>query len=78
MSLLLSVLRSADSSETRSLSIMSQSMGYVMAAFAPGLVGGIFDITSSWNSALLVPVIAALLLGATGFFAGKSEKIRIG
>ena len=77
LSLLLTVTRSYDAAETRSLSIMAQSIGYLMAAFAPGIVGAIFDSTLSWNSALLVPVVLGLILGAVGFFAGKPEKIRI-
>jgi len=77
MSLLLTVLRSADANQTRSLSIMSQSVGYVMAAMAPGLVGAIFDSTQNWSKALLVPVFIGIALGVVGFFAGKSEKITI-
>jgi CP family cyanate transporter-like MFS transporter len=77
LSLLLTVTRSVDAGETRSLSIMAQSIGYLMAAFAPGIVGAIFDSTLSWNSALIVPVVLGLILGAVGFFAGKREKIAI-
>ncbi len=77
LSLLLTVTRSVDAGETRSLSIMAQSIGYLMAAFAPGIVGAIFDATLSWNSALIVPVVLGLILGAVGFFAGKREKIEI-
>ncbi len=77
LSLLLTVTRSIDAGETRSLSIMAQSIGYLMAAFAPGIVGAIFDATLSWRSALIVPVAIGILLGLVGFFAGKSEKIAI-
>lgn len=77
LSLLLTVTRSVDAGQTRSLSIMAQSIGYLMAAFAPGIVGAIFDATLSWNCALIVPVVLGLILGAVGFFAGKREKIEI-
>jgi CP family cyanate transporter-like MFS transporter len=77
LSLLLTVTRSVEAGEVRSLSIMAQSIGYLMAAFAPGLVGAIFDATLSWNTALLVPVILGLFLGGIGYFAGKPEKIII-
>ena len=77
LSLLLTVTRSIDAGETRSLSIMAQSIGYLMAAFAPGIVGAIFDATLSWRSALIVPVVLGIVLGLVGFFAGKSEKIAI-
>ena len=77
LSLLLTVTRSIDAGETRSLSIMAQSIGYLMAAFAPGIVGAIFDSTLSWNTALLVPVALGIALALVGYFAGKSEKIEI-
>ena len=77
LSLLLTVTRSIDAGQTRSLSIMAQSIGYLMAAFAPGIVGAIFDSTLSWNSALLVPVVLGLFLAGVGYFAGNPEKITI-
>ncbi len=77
LSLLLTVTRSIDAGETRSLSIMAQSIGYLMAAFAPGIVGAIFDSTLSWGIALLVPVALGIALAVVGYFAGKAEKIEI-
>ncbi len=77
LSLLLTVTRSVEAGETRSLSIMAQSVGYLMAAFAPGIVGAIYDSTQNWGVALIFPVILGILLGAVGYFAGKPEKILI-
>ena len=77
LSLLLTVTRSIDAGETRSLSIMAQSIGYLMAAFAPGIVGAIFDSTLSWGIALFVPVALGIALAVVGYFAGKAEKIEI-
>ena len=77
LSLLLTVTRSVEAGETRSLSIMAQSVGYLMAAFSPGIVGAIFDATLNWNIALIFPVILGIMLGAVGYFAGKPEKILI-
>ncbi len=77
LSLLLTVTRSIDAGETRSLSIMAQSIGYLMAAFAPGIVGAIFDSTLSWSAALLVPVALGIALAVVGYYAGKAEKIEI-
>ena len=77
LSLLLTVTRSVEAGETRSLSIMAQSIGYLMAAFSPGIVGAIFDATLNWNIALIFPVILGIMLGAVGYFAGKPEKILI-
>lgn len=77
LSLVLTVTRSVEAGETRSLSIMVQSIGYSMAALAPGIVGGIFDITNSWNTALLFVIGIGLILIGLGYFAGSPEKIRI-
>ena len=77
LSLLLTVTRSVHPGETRSLSIMAQSVGYLMAAFAPGIVGAIYDITLNWDIALIFPVVLGVILGAVGYFAGKPEKILI-
>ena len=77
LSLLLTVTRSIDAGQTRSLSIMAQSIGYLMAAFAPGIVGVIFDSTLNWSIALLVPVALGIALAVVGYFAGKAEKIEI-
>lgn len=75
LSLLLTVTRSVEAGETRSLSIMAQSIGYLMAAFSPGIVGAIFDATLNWSRALLVPVFLGIALGIVGYFAGRAEKI---
>ena len=75
LSLLLTVKRSINASETRSLSIMAQAIGYSMSAFAPGIVGAIFDVTVDWNIALIVPIALSIALVAVGFFAGKPDKI---
>lgn len=77
LALLLTVTRSVGAGETRSLSIMAQAVGYLMAAFAPGIVGVIFDSTLNWNIALIFPVVLGLFLGAAGYFAGNPEKILI-
>lgn len=78
LSLLLTVTRSTEAGETRSLSIMAQSIGYLMAAFAPGIVGAIFDITSNWGTALIAPIVLSIALAGVGYFAGKPDKISLG
>lgn len=77
LSIVLTVIRSVEAGETRSLSIMAQSIGYSMAALAPGIVGGIFDISHNWNIALLFLTGIGILMIGVGFFAGSPEKIRI-
>lgn len=77
LSLLLTVTRSIEAGETRSLSIMAQSIGYVMAAFAPGIVGAVYDASQDWNIALMIPIVLAIIMGGVGYFAGRPEKILI-
>jgi CP family cyanate transporter-like MFS transporter len=77
LSLVLTVTRSVEAAETRSLSIMAQSIGYTLAALAPGAVGGIFDISHSWNTALLFVIGIGIVLIGIGYFAGSPEKIVI-
>jgi CP family cyanate transporter-like MFS transporter len=77
LSLLLTVKRSMHASETRSLSIMAQAIGYTMSALAPGIVGVMFDVTLNWNIALIFPVVLSIALGTVGYFAGKADKILI-
>ena len=77
LSLLLTVKRSMQASETRSLSIMAQAVGYTMSALAPGIVGVIFDATLNWNIALIFPVVLSIALATVGYFAGKPDKILI-
>lgn len=75
ISLLLTIFRGASAGETRSLSIMSQSFGYLMAMFAPGLVGAIFDATGNWNDALVTPVILGALLAIVGSVAARDGAV---
>ena len=75
ISLLLTVLRSSGASETRSLSIMTQSIGYLLAACAPGIVGAAFDRTNNWNIALWIPISMAIGMAGISLMAGKRERI---
>lgn len=75
--LVLTVTRSVEAGETRSLSIMAQSVGYSMAAFSPGIVAAIFDLSHSWNTALLFVIGLGVILIGVGYKAGSPEKILI-
>jgi MFS transporter, CP family, cyanate transporter len=75
--LVLTVTRSVEAEETRSLSIMAQSVGYLMAAFSPGIVAVIFDLSNSWNAALIFVIGIGVILIGVGYKAGSPEKIII-
>jgi CP family cyanate transporter-like MFS transporter len=75
VSLLLTIFRGASPGETRSLSIMSQSIGYLMATFAPGMVGAIYDATGNWNEALALPIALGLVVAAVGVVAAREGTV---
>jgi cyanate permease len=56
---------------------MAQSVGYSMAAFSPGIVAAIFDLSHSWNTALLFVIGLGVILIGVGYKAGSPEKILI-
>jgi CP family cyanate transporter-like MFS transporter len=75
LALVLTSSRSNSPADTRSLSIMAQSIGYVMAAFSPALLGVAFDISSDWILSLLIAAALSLGMGLVGLKAGSSAKI---
>lgn len=75
LSLLLAVLRGNDATQTRLLSIMMQSFGYLMAAFSPTIMGALFDATASWSTALGFVVFLAALQALISWEVGKAQKI---
>jgi CP family cyanate transporter-like MFS transporter len=77
LSLLLAVLKSGDAQQTRLLSIMMQSIGYVMAAFSPTILGKLFDLSGSWSKAMLFIVGLAAIQSFISFDVGKPTKIAL-
>ena len=52
-------------------------MGYLIAGFSPGIVGVIFDLSNSWNAALIFVIGIGVILIGVGYKAGSPEKIII-
>ncbi len=66
LALLMIILRASDSETATLLSGLVQSIGYLVAAIGPLLIGMIYDATHRWNDAILVligVVIIKLILG---------------
>jgi MFS transporter, CP family, cyanate transporter len=66
LSLMIIVTRAGNVSYTQALSTMTQSVGYVLGAFAPLAVGAIHGVTHSWKPSLillLALVVPELVLG---------------
>ncbi|MDP4109314.1 MAG: MFS transporter [Bacillota bacterium] len=63
--------RTRNSKDTARLSGMSQSLGYLLAALGPPLLGAAADATGSWSPALLTFAACTLALLALGHFLGR-------
>ncbi|MEP0006417.1 MAG: MFS transporter [Balneola sp.] len=75
LALLFIVLRSSDSETATELSGMSQSIGYLLAATGPILIGAVFDITGNWDTALYILFMILFFKLYTGLKAGKAQAI---
>lgn len=68
-------LRTKDAHDAASLSGMSQSVGYLLAATGPLLFGLLHDITASWNFPLLLLIAVSALLLIAGLGASKNDTV---
>ncbi|GAA4524287.1 MFS transporter [Chelativorans composti] len=68
-------LRTADHHQATSLSLMSQSMGYLLAASGPLLFGMAHDLSGGWMLPLAGLAACSILQAVAGFFAGQSRVI---
>ncbi|GGK08767.1 MFS transporter [Lentibacillus kapialis] len=69
------VLRTSTVSESSQLSSMAQSIGYIVAALGPFLLGSVAEWTNSWTVPLLILMLVALCIAALGTIAGTNQKI---
>ena len=73
--LMLSGTKTKSPEATRNLSVMMQSAGYLIAAMGPGFLGTIFDVSKSWNWAIMGAVLIALLQVLISYEVGKESYI---
>jgi CP family cyanate transporter-like MFS transporter len=64
-------LRTQSRIEATSLSAMAQSIGYLLAAIGPVLLGAVNDWMNNWSGALLLLILLQLLQFACGWHAGR-------
>lgn len=69
------VLRTKSASEAADLSGMSQSIGYLVAACGPPLVGALYSLTSNWYVPLIMLLGAAVILLFAGLAAAQDKYI---
>ncbi|HLR72527.1 MAG TPA: hypothetical protein VK085_13985 [Pseudogracilibacillus sp.] len=60
------------------LSGMSQSVGYLLAAIGPILLGSLRDVTNSWSLSLLILILNCIVLFAVGMCNRQVELNRLG
>ncbi|MCY8935475.1 CynX/NimT family MFS transporter [Peribacillus frigoritolerans] len=74
-------LRTENAQQASDLSGMAQSVGYLLAAIGPVVIGLIHDLTHSWMIPKLVLIFICVLLMISGAWAGQRKpvlkKIRI-
>lgn len=68
-------LRVNTAAESVALSGMAQSIGYLMAALTPILIGHLHDVTKSWAVPLLLMIALSGLQLTMGYAAGRDRKI---
>ncbi len=64
-------LRARTADGTAALSGFTQSLGYLMAALGPFLIGTIYDATGHWTAPLWLLLVLVLPLLAVGAYAGR-------
>ena len=69
-------LRSQTADEAAKLSGMAQSIGYLLAAIGPILIGFLHDQTGAWQVPLMVLVASVVLMLITGIGAGRNMYVR--
>lgn len=69
-------LRTGSAHQAAALSGMAQSIGYLLAAAGPPLMGKIHDLSGSWSWPLILCAILAIMMAIFGAFAGRQVQIQ--
>lgn len=68
-------LRSGNAVQAAALSGMAQSVGYILAAGGPPVVGLIHDRTGDWTFPLVSCTSLSLILAVLGYLAGRARQL---
>ncbi|HFQ8227708.1 TPA: CynX/NimT family MFS transporter [Citrobacter freundii] len=68
-------LRASSAHQAAALSGMAQSVGYLLAACGPPLMGRIHDSQGSWQIPLLAVAALAVVMAVFGLYAGRNKEI---
>ena len=68
-------MRSTNAQQAANLSGMAQSIGYLLAAIGPILIGFLFDQTHSWTVPLVVLSLVSVVMIVAGLGAGRNQYV---
>ena len=68
-------LRASSAHQAAALSGMAQSVGYLLAACGPPLMGRIHDAQGNWQIPLLAVAALAIVMAIFGLYAGRNKEI---
>ncbi|MDR0267721.1 MFS transporter [Paenibacillus sp.] len=69
------MLRTRHTHQAAELSGMAQSIGYLLAAVGPFLIGFVHDLTGSWSAAIGLLILVSVIYLLTGLGAGSNRYI---
>ncbi|MDD4753567.1 MAG: MFS transporter, partial [Desulfitobacteriaceae bacterium] len=69
------VLRTVNAQQAAELSGMAQSIGYLLAAIGPMMIGWLFDLTYSWVVPIIFLMVIAVLMTLAGYGAGRDRYV---
>lgn len=75
LSLSFFTLRSPDIQYAAQLSGMAQTVGYIVAATGPFLVGFLYDLSGGWNASIIFLMFVLGLMLCAGWFAAKDRQV---
>jgi MFS transporter, CP family, cyanate transporter len=73
--LILISLRAESASQAADLSGMAQSVGYILAAIGPFILGYLYDVYSSWTFPLILLAVVSILFTIAGIGAGRNQYV---
>jgi len=73
--LILISLRAESATQAADLSGMAQSVGYILAAIGPFILGYLYDVYSSWTFPLVLLAIVSISFTIAGVGAGRNQYV---
>lgn len=68
-------IRARNAQDASALSGMAQSMGYILAAIGPVLIGSLYDLTGGWTVPLISLICAVIAIMIFGIRAGRDRYV---